>query len=254
MTGTFDRRNLQILCPIATEHDSNRSQSRAGSDRARRQDFDTFDRADDSRPIGDVRDNRKRGVRLRGDRVIRQAAWSDCPRPMGQSRRVFASSGNVLGSSYCSPLGPKCWRTMSSSVSRSSSRWLLNRLCRIMLLGISFILRSITIIALKADGRIRPLRRFGREIRRITAPVRPGQTLGLGWSSSVWATTRASHLTQYAKPQRSLRQQWNHPDVRIRWFARHCLDEHQCVLAAPILQTPSYVARNLHDRMTLWVK
>src|ERR1700716_3180657 len=61
---------------------------------------------------------------------------------MGQSRRVFASSGNELGSSFFSPLGPKCCRTMSSSVGRSSSRWLRNRRCRIVRSGISFILRS----------------------------------------------------------------------------------------------------------------
>jgi hypothetical protein len=62
--------------------------------------------------------------------------------PTGQSARVFASRGTLLGSSFFSPRGPKCSRTMSSSEGRPSSRWLSNHLCRILSSGISLILSS----------------------------------------------------------------------------------------------------------------
>src|SRR5262249_209868 len=62
--------------------------------------------------------------------------------PAGQSLLVFASTGNLAGSSCFSPRGPKCSRTMSSSEGRPSSRWLSNSFRRSVASGISLILRG----------------------------------------------------------------------------------------------------------------
>src|SRR5438874_9192529 len=70
--GTFDRRDFQLLRHIAAEHDPILSQSRARSDRAWRQYFDTFDRANNFRPIDDVSYDRKCSCRPRGDGLC---AW-----------------------------------------------------------------------------------------------------------------------------------------------------------------------------------
>jgi hypothetical protein len=65
--GAFDRYDLQLLRDIATEHDPIFSQPSAGVDRARRQHFNTLDRAYDFRSIDDIRYDRERGCRPRGD-------------------------------------------------------------------------------------------------------------------------------------------------------------------------------------------
>ena len=99
----------------------------------------------------------------------------------GKSRLVLASSGNLFGSSFFSPLGPKCSRTMSSSVGRPSSRWLLSRFCRMVLSGISLILRS-AMSSISPTARLTGLR-VGESRAYGSAAGVDDRQLRVSWSS-----------------------------------------------------------------------
>src|SRR5438132_12404626 len=73
--GTFDRCDFQLLRHIAIEHDPILSQSPARSDRAWRQHLDTFDRANDFRPIDDVRYDREQLLAERPRSLLARSAW-----------------------------------------------------------------------------------------------------------------------------------------------------------------------------------
>jgi hypothetical protein len=66
-TRLLDGHNLQLIGPLAAQHDPGLAKSRADADRRGREQLDCADRTDGQRPVHDIDDRGENGARPRGD-------------------------------------------------------------------------------------------------------------------------------------------------------------------------------------------